>query len=152
MTGEQLLWGQRAAAEVVYCVCACVCVYRERERESRTFASNCSILWSVFQNVVCMPTACRVVSRFFEQSIWTIDVAISCAALQTNPTPDSAGLLSMPDQVQNVKFLRAHTPPHTSSSILCVRVCVFTLARLCNNSLMYVNFVAYLYQCHVLCL
>lgn len=136
--------------EISVRMCVCVCV--ERHLPATVAYSQVSV-----QSVVCMPTACRVLLVFFslsflllfcQQSIWTIDVAISCAALQTTWSPPL-----------HPHFFYSVSCPCAWPSAKCqvfypsYGMCVcFSPFLAWNNSLMYVNFVAYLYQsCHVPC-
>lgn len=118
----QLLWASKLwmrmrmrlrIEEISVRVCVC----------GETFASNCSILSSACSELGMCANSLSSASRVFfslsflrlfcQQSIWTIDVAISCAALQTTSSPVPCPLspvpvvcpVPVPDQVQNVKFL-----------------------------------------------
>lgn len=141
---------------VQVCVCVCVC--------GETFASNCSILSSVCSELGMCANSLSSASRVFfslsflrlfcQQSIWTIDVAISCAALQTTSSPVPCPLsLSCVLSVCLTKCKMSSFYPSYECVCMSMCVCVCVLASLVwNNSLMYVNFVAYLYQsCHVPC-
>lgn len=120
-------WGWGCGLRRFRCECVCVCVCGE------TFASNCSILSSACSELGMCANSLSSASRVFfslsflrlfcQQSIWTIDVAISCAALQTTSSPVPCPCrVSCPCAWPSAKC-QVFTPPMSVCVSVCVCVC-----------------------------